>query len=200
MMAFYKILENDGSARMGVGKWPLPDGRAGDWLEVKGDLVPCQNGLHLCRRDDLIEWLGPAIFTAEYHGEMVEADDKIVVRRARLLKKLDTWNDRTARLFACDCAERVLHFYEKQYPNDSRVRNAIEVARKVANGDLSRSELAAARDAAGDAARDAAGAAAWNAAWAAAWAAAWDARAVAGTAERKWQTARLFEYLDGHIE
>ena len=83
---------------------------------IEGEIVPCENGYHLCRRRDLVTWLGPAIYLAEYSGEVVEVDDKIVVRRARLVRKLDTWNDRTARQFACDCAERVLHIFEARYP------------------------------------------------------------------------------------
>jgi len=59
--------------------------------------------------------------------------------------------DRLARLFACDCAEKVLPIYEKQYPKDIRPRQAIEVARKFANGEATQDALAAARDAAWDA-------------------------------------------------
>ena len=57
--------------------------------------------------------------------------------------------DREIRLFACDCAERVLPLYEKQYPNDKRPRRAIEMARKFANRQATQDELAAAWDAAG---------------------------------------------------
>ncbi|HVE17244.1 MAG TPA: Imm5 family immunity protein [Chthoniobacterales bacterium] len=80
--------------------------------------------------------------------------------------------DRLARLFACDCAESVLHLYEKDYPEDKRPREAIRVARAFAEGKATREELAAARAAARDAARAAARAAAWDAAWDAARAAA----------------------------
>jgi len=56
--------------------------------------------------------------------------------------------DKEIRLFAADCAESVLHIYEKQYPNDDRQRLAIQAARDYANGVISEDELAAARDAA----------------------------------------------------
>ena len=36
------------------------------------------------------------------------------------------------RFFAADCAESVLHLFEKRYPNDSRPRKAIEAARATA--------------------------------------------------------------------
>jgi len=109
------------------------------------------------------------------------------------------------RLFAVACARRV------EYLNpDPRVKNAIDVAERYANGQATDEELrtsgdaawAAARDAARDAAwvaardaawaaagvaRDAARDAAWDAAWYAAWAAAWAAAGVAYDAEREWQ-------------
>ncbi len=67
-MTIYKILGHDGSACMGSGYWHLPKGkRPGKWMTpIEGELVPCQNGYHLCREADLLDWLGPAIFEAEY--------------------------------------------------------------------------------------------------------------------------------------
>ena len=87
------------------------------------------------------------------------------------------------RLFACDCAEQTLPIFERDYPEDKRPRQAIETARRFANGEATCEELDAVWDAAGDAARapawaaagDAAGAAAWVAARDAAWDAARDA-------------------------
>lgn len=112
-------------------------------------------------------------------------------------------HDKEIRLFACECAESVLHFFEEKFPDDNRPRNAIESARRYANGEEGEDELIAARAAAaaaraaagaatwaaGDAAGDAAGAAAgaaraaaWDAADDAAGAAAWDAARDAGAA------------------
>ncbi len=201
-MILYKVLNKDGSARMGTGKWLLPShGHPGKWMpQIEGIVAPCQNGYHLCRPDDLIEWLGPATYVAETRGEMVKSDNKIIVREARLIRRLQ-WSERMARLFAADCAEHVLSVFEKRYPTDARPRKCIRVARRYAKGKATQQELAAARDAARAAAWAAAVAAAWTAgaagaAWtavAAAWAAAGDA--VGAAVERKWQTRRLFEYL-----
>ena len=197
----YKVLAEDGSPHHGGnGTWLLPQGdEPGEWMPpIDGELVPCNNGYHLCREQDLVHWLGPVIYQAEYRGEVVEHVDKIVVREARLVSRLETWNGRTARLFARDCAERVLHLYEREKPDDSRVRNCIEVARQYADGKATLDDLNAARDAAWAAAWDAAGAAARAAAGAAAWAAAGDAAGdAAGAAERKWQTTRHMQYLRG---
>ena len=82
-----------------------------------------------------------------------------------------------SQVFACDCAEHVVHIYEKSYPNDNRPRRCIEVARNFIDGKATSQELAAAWDAARDAAE-------------AARAAAWDT-------EREWQKGKFLEYLEG---
>ena len=89
------------------------------------------------------------------------------------------WNAQTARLFAADCAEHVLHIYEAEYPGDMRPREAISVARLYAKGDATAEELEAAR-------------AADTVVWAA-WAA-----PMGG--ERAWQRERLAQYLLGEID
>ena len=98
--------------------------------------------------------------------------------------------DREIRLFVCDCFERVLPLFEKKYPDDNRPRQAIETARKFANGQANKVELDAADAAAWAAARDAALAArdVGDVAWAVAGAAARDA-------EREWQREKLLEML-----
>jgi len=189
----YKVLNEDGTPyHGGHGAWSLPakndDGTwtPGDWMPaIEGELVLCANGYHLCRDGQVLEWLGPALFEVEYRGEVVTGDDKIVVREARLLRRFEAWNEHGARLFACDCAERVLPLFERKRPDDRRPRQAIEVARRFANGEATRDELLAAWDAAW--------AAAWAAARAAARAAAWDA---AWAAERRAQNRKLTRMLN----
>ncbi len=61
------------------------------------------------------------------------------------------------RRFACDCAARVLSIYEDRYPNDGRLRQAIDVARRFARDDASANELQAALVLARDAADVASG-------------------------------------------
>ena len=111
-------------------------------------------------------------------------------------------SERLARLFACDCAERVLDLFERQFPDDARPRQAIETARRFAMGEASAEELARAAEAArADVARAAASAAAWSAAWSArvaAWEAAWSAARAARKDERNWQAHRLREMLEAH--
>jgi hypothetical protein len=178
-MQLFKALGENGRAHHGgSGVWPLPNGAAGDWLEIRGDLVPGENGLHLCHRRDILDWLGPTLYVAEHGGDMIECDDKIVARRARLIERVQTWNATTARLFAADCAERILSTYEQDQSDDVCVHNAIEIARNIAAGEPGCMAAVAVRIAARNAAWDVGGDMGW-------------------ARERAWQQTRLFEYLDG---
>ena len=158
----YKVLNTDGtSCNGGNSRWSLPiqavDGTwtPGEWMpDIEGDLVPCENGYHLCVDAQVMQWLGPAIYEAEHNGEIVTCDDKIVVRRCRLLRRLN-WNDDVARSFARWCALQVAHLWDVP--------------------DIVRQYLETGDEALRAAAWDAARAAAWDAAWAAARAAAWAA-------------------------
>lgn len=48
------------------------------------------------------------------------------------MKKLSKGDQKLLALWAADCAEHVLHFFEKEFPKDDRPRKAIEVCRKWA--------------------------------------------------------------------
>lgn len=142
-----------------------------------------------------------------------------------LLLRSQVMGDRNLRLYACDVAEHVSHFWNTETNSTWKPADLISVARAFANGDVNFDELrAAARatawTAAGGAegaarsalaARDAVGAvwatgaeaAATMAAGAADQAAAWAAGTVVGEAmdaarivEQQWQLDLLREYLN----
>jgi hypothetical protein len=150
-------------------------------------------------------WSGTPLDFLELEHVPVEDKQWLLLREDFLL-------ERDLHLYACFCAESVLHIFEKEYPNDKRSRQAIEAKRKWLNGEMGNSELdaawAAARAAAwaaGDAAGDAAGAAVWaaRAAARAAWDAAWAAARAAGAAEKEKQLdelKRVFKGLDDREE
>jgi len=91
----YKILSRDGhSINGGDLQWSLPhkDGRKwipGGWHEVEGELRPCESGLHLAINpwNTWYRW-GARVFSAEHKGERIDHGDKIVCRKARLLREL----------------------------------------------------------------------------------------------------------------
>lgn len=120
---------------------------------------------------------GPVACLVEVSEPTKRDDSKQVSISRKLIKAVNV--ERELRLFACDCAERVLYLFERERPADSRPRDAINIARAFANGSATHAELDAAWAAAGDAA----------------WAAAWDA---ARAAETKWQREH-FDRIFGEI-
>ena len=136
-MTYYKVLAADGvsSYHGGLGKWFIPKGkRIGKWMPAIKDIQPCIRGYHFVNIEQLPQWLGPTLYEIEVRGQIIHQADKSVAEQARLIRKVETWNDKTLRLYAADCAERVLGLYEKQYPKDDRPRKAIQAARDFANG------------------------------------------------------------------
>ncbi len=129
--------------------------------------------------------------------------------------RLEKQDHRSLALWAADCAERVLSYFEEKVPEDERPQKAIEAGRAWARGEIKMSEAraaaiaahAAARDVDGGAARTAARAAGHAAATAhmaahAPHAAAYAVKAAtaaedaaAGTKEREWQAGHLQEHL-----
>ncbi len=216
-MTFYKALDARGrSTHGGSFQWSLPSGDGpGDWTPTINDVAICERGYHVVNLSGLLGWIAPRIFVAEMRGARVRQVHKWAVSAVRLVRET-AWTERSARLFAADCAERVLPIFERARPGDDRPRRAIAAARAYARGKIDAAVSAAAWDAARaaaradaraavsaalsaavrDAVRDAASAAVSAAAWDASRDAAWDA---ARAAERQWQVRRLRRYLVGEL-
>jgi hypothetical protein len=178
----YKVLANDMRSCLGGSAQWTP----GERMEVSGDLVPCKNGLHICRNErDLIKWIGECVCPViDYSTEYVDDDSKRVCRWVTIGEPIPHWNKRTARHFACDCAQYALTHARRN--QRELLQACIDIARAYADWpDEWDAARASARDAARDAARASAWAAARDAAWAAARDAAWAAaRDAAGAAAR----------------
>ena len=155
----------------------------GQKLTVEPPLELCNWGLHASKRaiDALNYAPGSIACRVELSGEILEGDDKVCATERTVLKMIDATN--VLHEFACWCAEQaLLKEREAGREPDQRSWAAIEAKRKWLRGEITDSELEAARDAAlAAAAQDdamdaawAARAAAWDVAWAAARDAAWD--------------------------
>ncbi|MBE3067691.1 MAG: hypothetical protein IMZ73_09750 [Chloroflexi bacterium] len=75
--------------------------------------------------------------------------------KAEHVKPLDEGDHRSLALWAADCAERVLPYFEEKYPKDDRPRKAIKAARAWTRGEIRVGPARAAAVAAHAAARDA---------------------------------------------
>ena len=58
--------------------------------------------------------------------------------------KLDKSDHRTLVLWATECAEHVLSYFEENYPNDNRPRKALEAGHAWVRGEVAVSEVRAA--------------------------------------------------------
>jgi hypothetical protein len=89
--------------------WPLPaaSGSAA-WVEAgPGPLVPCRNGLHACRFEDLAHWIADELWEVELDAEWIRAPDALVARRARLVRRIEQWDaPETRAQFSQACLAR----------------------------------------------------------------------------------------------
>jgi len=93
-MQAYKFLARGGVGPFSGLAWP------DTWIEVVGPLASCVRGIHVCRPDDLAHWLHDELWEVEADGDQTSGLDCLVVRRARLVRRIDAWSDGGARQFA----------------------------------------------------------------------------------------------------
>jgi hypothetical protein len=100
----YKFLTTEATSPFTAFRWPLPGGEPGAWVEAP--VAPCRSGIHACRRDHLPLWLGGVLYELELDGEIVVEPTKLVASRARLLRRLDAWDERLRDAYTRMCAGR----------------------------------------------------------------------------------------------
>lgn len=195
MTKWYKLLDSEGRACNNDGnrwQWPLPTKNAdgswtpGEWTSIIQNIEMCARGYHLVDAAHILRWRGDTLWEAEIapNAEKIEDGGKAVVSSCRLTRQIETYTPRTLRLLACDYAEHVLPIWETRFPDDLRPRQAIETARRFANGEVTALELADICSATYDVAADVAYAVAAYAAYDAIYAAADAAYAIAEVAVR----------------
>ncbi|HMJ53079.1 MAG TPA: hypothetical protein VK540_13415 [Polyangiaceae bacterium] len=105
-MTTYKFLARGAVGPMSGFKWPEPQAPAfGAWVDAEGSLELCVRGAHVCRAVDLAYWLHDELWETQVDGEQMEGIDCLVVRRARLVGRIDAWQKGGATGFAEACAE-----------------------------------------------------------------------------------------------
>lgn len=192
-MKYYKFLTADNKGQYSDYDYTayLPkDGKPGKWLRKTGKVDMCRVGYHACDKMHLFDWINAQLYEVEYQGEVTVGDTKVVGQKMRFIRKVETWNDKTLRLYAVWCAREALKPIDNP---DPRSIAACDVAERYASGEATSKELNAVRDAAWVAVRDAA----WDAARvAAAWVAVRDAaRAAARVTAVAAQNEKLCEML-----
>jgi hypothetical protein len=177
----YKFIQSDMKSYKGNHTW-----KVGEWYKEQ-DIKVCKKGFHACKKPlQSLEYIyGDKWFIVEARGKVLEEGDKFVASEMRLVKEIPV--DKVVKKFAIFCAKQCLKNFEKEYPNDKRLSDAIKAAEDYYDGNMTLEELNKKISAAEFA---------WSAAWSAesaAWSAesaAWSAESAAWSAESAARSAK----------
>ena len=108
-MIGYKFLNPDGTGPYSGFSWPLPlqQDLPSAWVEVRGRLQLCRNGIHACRVAQLPYWWGPQLWEIELTEPITDAGRVVLGARGRLLRRVGAWDEPTVRRYAQACAWRL---------------------------------------------------------------------------------------------
>ena len=116
----YRFVTKGLKSKNGSIKWKI-----GVWNKHEGELSLCEKGFHACKSplDSLNNMYGTRWFLTEARGRIKEDSDKFVASEMRLVKEIPL--KRVSVLFSVACARKCYPYWKKEYPNDSRVLDAI---------------------------------------------------------------------------
>ena len=119
-------------------QWPLDE-----WVEADGPLDLCANGPHACRDVNLAGWIDDELWLIELDGDQETHDDVVVAQRARLVRRVEGWDQQAMHEFTertiwrlRDLIVRVLELH---------ARDGRELARASELDDVQQAALALAR-------------------------------------------------------
>jgi hypothetical protein len=123
----YKFTQPRARSRFMGFDWPV-----GEWVEARGDVGLCTNGIHACRVHALPRWVDDALWRIELDDIQLEHEGVLVARRGRLLTPVEAWNAATSRELARSCATRIREF-AADHPDQLLQRRA-EMISQIAVG------------------------------------------------------------------
>jgi hypothetical protein len=133
----YKFLRTGRRALITRASWPEPSSTAAAWVEASsGELVPCRNGIHACRVEDLAYWIAEELWEVELSGETRVGGDSILARKGRLVRPVEAWRSGGAAplAFARGCIERAeTHVDACGVAPDHLARSYAQQARQLEN-------------------------------------------------------------------
>lgn len=92
----FKFLASGARGPISDRRWPA----SGEWLEAGQLLQLCKSGIHACASHDLAHWLHDELWLVELDGASLQGIDCTISERARLVHRIDAWQDGGAARFA----------------------------------------------------------------------------------------------------
>ncbi len=120
-MIAYKFLSSGAIGLFSRLAWPTPTADApGEWVRVDGEIQLCLNGVHACATARLVEWLDDELWEIELDGPVLEADGALIAAAGRLIRRLEGWNDESARAFVGHCIDNTVALTAKSLARAGR--------------------------------------------------------------------------------
>jgi hypothetical protein len=123
----YKFTQPRTRSRFTGFEWPV-----GKWVEARGTVGLCANGIHACRVQALPRWVDDVLWRIELDDIELEHEGVLVARRGRLLEPVEAWNAETSRELARSCAARIREFAADH--RDQLLQRRAEMIPQIADG------------------------------------------------------------------
>jgi hypothetical protein len=98
----YKFLRAGRTGSFSSFVWPEP----GIWVSAGSEPMPCRQGIHACRTQDLPWWLADELWEIELKEPIAADEHKLVATAGRLSSRIDQWTVSCAQQYAEACAWR----------------------------------------------------------------------------------------------
>jgi hypothetical protein len=114
---YYGFLAEGAVATLSGFGWPRPaDGEPGEWVRAGEDAPP--DVVRAVPLEQLPWWLDDELWEVELDGVTGENGRAVAARRARLVRRIDAWNDVVAAELVLACEERVRAAALHEYADD----------------------------------------------------------------------------------
>lgn len=91
---------------------PAAGNQPGEWVTAEGQLALCHNGIHASTMEQLPHWLGIELWEIELAGEIRHEEAALLASRARLVARIEPWEEPMRQTFARWCLRRAREIAE----------------------------------------------------------------------------------------
>ena len=131
MALAYKLLNQKGNSTKGGNKtWPLPNAIGpGKWMSTIHGI----GEYYLCKRDNICLWIDCQLFIAEFSDIIKEDHGDLTVPDARLVMKINSWNNNTQNDFMQKIIEHIMPGNDSITPDEEQYVDQLKKAYAAKN-------------------------------------------------------------------